>query len=1077
MNVLPCLATNYIFLDLVYIVITTYLASLLCYYQLILLVLNTLTPAECVTLFCSYETNRRLLFILVILFAYCCKRNAQKLSIKCKMKINNAPFFLISIFFLLFLSGIEQNPGPRPQLYDVFSNSNKNPIVAHLNVQNLLSQNGTKLDEIALFLKKSAQTPLVLGLSETWLSERNATALFTFENFHQPFRKDRNVKINGRLQKGGGILVYVSKFLQAKRRRDLESQIETIWVEILDKHQSHFLICNFYRPPQSKKCFFDILHSQIEKAQEYGLPLFLLGDLNVDLLNAANPNLPEISKWQKSFDLVQLIASPTRITTSSSTLIDHIYCSNLKNVIEAKSRPCHFSDHNMIYCRIKRSDDKISKPTTTRLRRDYKKISDDNLIMFFSNVHWNDFYSKNDVNQKWLWLQNLLLSARDSLAPGHIVRIQQRHQVDEWETEEIRVLRRQCNLALYKWKKTRGLEERLAFFRVREDFERKKLDAKSLFYRNKCAVAKNSKDRWRTLNFLLGRATKSTSCKALVYEGKNICMQSDIANTFNSFFTKIGSLNPLQRKLSLDKILASCTSNGFRFHTVSPPTVLRLLSTLNVSKPAGPDELAPEFLKKVAIYIYQPLTHLFNQCLNENAFPELWKLANVTPVYKKGISSDPSNYRPISVTSVVSKTFEKIICLQMSNYLETNDLINPNQFGYRQNLSTEDAIVKLVEDMKNAMNKRKHTAVVFLDLSKAFDTVQHDILLQQLSKLKLSVGAVSLISNYLSNRKQRTRVGSEYSHWLPLTSGVPQGSLLGPLLFLVYVNDVGKNIIKSKVISYADDTALYFSSESKDDLIRGVNADLAKLLQNLNNLSLKVNINKTKLLLLSNCNTNNFRNVKIGSKTLESVSETDYLGVTIDNKLSFKNQVHKVISKIALANSSISHISKLVNKSTRKLLCDTLVNSQLYCSTVWQYCTDRTVFEKFLRQQNRSLRIIENRHITQGVQDLKNSGEYVPFEVLMAVNSVKFLHKLVRHDKFQSYHLQLAPRHRNSFGIQVQNCRLNIFRSSLQHKGAKIWNSLDPPIRKIKSPRIFKIKAREFLLQQYISNASSMWSA
>ncbi len=134
-------------------------------------------------------------------------------------------------------------------------------------------------------------------------------------------------------------------------------------------------------------------------------------------------------------------------------------------------------------------------------------------------------------------------------------------------------------------------------------------------------------------------------------------------------------------------------------------------------------------------------------------------------------------------------------------------------------------------------------------------------------------------------------------------------------------------------------------------------------------------------------NTNNFRNVKIGSETLESVSETDYLGVTIDNKLSFKNQVHKVISKMALANPSISHISKLINKSTRKLLCDTLVDSQLYCSTVWQYCTDKTVFKKFLRQQNRSLRIIENRHVTQGVQDWKNSGDYVPSDVLMAVNS------------------------------------------------------------------------------------------
>ena len=151
---------------------------------------------------------------------------------------------------------------------------------------------------------------------------------------------------------------------------------------------------------------------------------------------------------------------------------------------------------------------------------------------------------------------------------------------------------------------TRGLEERLAFFTAREEFERKKLDAKSLFYKNKCAVAKNSKHRWRTLNFLLGRATKSTNCETLVYEAKNINIHSDIANTF---FTKVGSLNPF------DEIPTSITPNWLRFHTVSPPIVLKLLSTLNVSKSAGPDELAPEFLRKVTpIFIYQPLTHLFN---------------------------------------------------------------------------------------------------------------------------------------------------------------------------------------------------------------------------------------------------------------------------------------------------------------------------------------------------------------------------------------------------------------------------------------------------------------------------------
>ncbi len=178
---------------------------------------------------------------------------------------------------------------------------------------------------------------------------------------------------------------------------------------------------------------------------------------------------------------------------------------------------------------------------------------------------------------------------------------------------------------------------------------------------------------------------------------------------------------------------------------------------------------------------------------------------------------------------------------------------------------------------------------------------------------------------------------------------------------------------------------------------------------------------------------------------------------------------------MTLANSTISHISRFINKSTKQLLCSSLVNSQLYCSTVWQYCTDKALYEKFLRQQNWSLRIIENRHCRQGVQDLKTTGVYVPFEVLLAVNLVKFIHKLIIQNNLQFCHLQLAPRHRDTFGIQVQNFRIDNFCLSLQHKGAMIWNSLDPPIRSIKSPHIFKSKARELLLQRYISQARSVW--
>ncbi len=433
----------------------------------ILVTLTRITIGRANILVALDRSGMSSLWLLTYFLEYLHKRSTRIFFRRTKITITNVnSFFLITLYFLLIRSGIEINPGPTNQFGEIFANLKRDIILAHLNIQNLLSQNGTKLDEIALLLKRTVQSPLVLGLSETWLLKRNATSLITFENYYQPFRKDRNIKVNGRFQKGGGILVYTSKLLHVKRRHDLESKIETLWVEISGKNLPHTLVCNFYRPPQSRKHFLDVFESQIEKATESGLPIFLLGDLNVDLLNTTtNPYAIEVSKLQKSFDLTQLISTPTRVSCNSSTLIDHIYCSNVDNVIEAESHPCPISDHNIVYCRIISTTEVNRKPTSVRFAHNYKKIAQENLIMFFSNVYWNQFREQKDINHKWIWLHNMLLLARDSLAPKQRVTFRRKKKLDQWETEEVKELRRECNLALLRWKKSRRLEEKCYFLR------------------------------------------------------------------------------------------------------------------------------------------------------------------------------------------------------------------------------------------------------------------------------------------------------------------------------------------------------------------------------------------------------------------------------------------------------------------------------------------------------------------------------------------------------------------------------------------------------------------------------------
>ncbi len=230
------------------ILLLVYFATLFSYLYFVLASLAQIAIRKPNILLLLGEPGMRFLWLLSLFLEYLHKRDLLTFIRSSKMIIISAnSFFMVTLYLLLIRSGIEVNPGPTDLFCDIFANLKRDFILAHLNIQNLLSKNGTKLDEIALLLKRSAQLPLVLGLSETWLLKRNATSLITFENYYQPFRKDRNIKVKGRPEKGGGILVYVSKLLHAKRRHDLESKTETLWIEISGRNIPRILVCNFYK--------------------------------------------------------------------------------------------------------------------------------------------------------------------------------------------------------------------------------------------------------------------------------------------------------------------------------------------------------------------------------------------------------------------------------------------------------------------------------------------------------------------------------------------------------------------------------------------------------------------------------------------------------------------------------------------------------------------------------------------------------------------------------------------------------------------------------------------------------------
>ncbi|CAB3996609.1 Hypothetical predicted protein [Paramuricea clavata] len=300
----------------------------------------------------------------------------------------------------------------------------------------------------------------------------------------------------------------------------------------------------------------------------------------------------------------------------------------------------------------------------------------------------------------------------------------------------------------------------------------------------------------------------------------------------NDYFSSIGSTlaNKIKDLIKPKPTKTTATSpHSFNFKEVDEVSVLQELSKLRTTKATGLDGISAKLLRDSAYIIAPYLTKIFNLSLRCGSFPDIWKKGRVTPIFKSGDPTSSNNYRPITILQTLSKLLERIVHHQVYNYLQEHKLLASQQFGFRSKLSTTIALAHFTEQILDNLDHRKITGAVSIDLRKAFDTVDHTILLEKLKTIGFTSSVLDWFSSYLSNRTQVTVINSSMSQPKPVTVGVPQGSILGPLLFLIYINDLPECLTHCKSILYADDTLLYYSAESISDLQSKLNSDLRSL--------------------------------------------------------------------------------------------------------------------------------------------------------------------------------------------------------------------------------------------------------
>lgn len=574
---------------------------------------------------------------------------------------------------------------------------------------------------------------------------------------------------------------------------------------------------------------------------------------------------------------------------------------------------------------------------------------------------------------------------------------------------------------------------------------------------------------------------RSTSCNIGLKNDNSEELVFDckiVAEKFNSFFCNIASKlveklpkRQFEEQKIVDLYKDKIQSDRFKFNVVSDDEVFKLLKDINVSKSTGCDGIAAVFIRDGANVLSCPVTYIVNLSLSKGIVPNDFKLARVVPLYKKGDKKFEGNYRPVSILPVFSKVFERIVYNQMYKYLMDHNLIFENQSGFRSRYSTDTALTSLADRIKQNTDNGLYTGMVLLDLQKAFDTVDHKILLSKLKAVGSEQGVVTWFDSYLSGRNQVVDVNGIMSSPHKVTCGVPQGSILGPLLFILYVNDM-YSAVTCELILYADDSALIVSGDDVEEIQTVLRNELMNVSKWLEANKLSLHLGKTESILFgskSHLKKTDKMEIVCNGNEIKAMESVKYLGARLDQELSGNEMGLSVIKRVNKCLKFLYRKADYFSTKERKMLCQSLCQPHFdYACNVWYRSMGKGLKNKLQTAQNKLIRYVLQYDSRQHLEyDDFVKVKYLSVEKRVDYLNICMMYKIY-HGEAPSYMCNLARVTHNhatrnstmSFIVpQVKSQGLKSF----SYNGIKLWNSIPSYIRKICSKEDFKFKCKKHM--------------
>lgn len=566
-------------------------------------------------------------------------------------------------------------------------------------------------------------------------------------------------------------------------------------------------------------------------------------------------------------------------------------------------------------------------------------------------------------------------------------------------------------------------------------------NAKKSYYEHIFEKYKNdNKKTWQLINNILKKSDNKNNFPDFFKDNKRIITdKTQIANKFNEYFINIGETiaNDIKgnNQKSYKDYLNKHENIKFHFKPIDDKTVIKTITNLSTKDSYGIDGISTNLLKSIKHIIAKPLTTIINQTLKSGIFPEKLKIAKVTPIYKKGDEHLFSNYRPISLLPSMSKIFEKIICIQLYEYFENNNLLNRSQYGFRKKHSTELAALELIDSIIEDMDNGNIPLAIFLDLSKAFDTINHQILLTKLFNYGIYGAPLKLLNDYLSNRRQYVKIGDTLSDPLYVNTGVPQGSILGPLLFIIYINDITNASTFFKTISYADDSTLYTKLENKFNSrsIQTINEELDIVNEWLKLNKLSLNTNKSVFMLFHNNRKKvKLPKLKLNEEEITAVENFNFLGLSINETMTWNHHINRLSSKLNRTIGILNRLKHFLPIKVKLSIYNSLILSQLHFGILcWGYDLDRIV-----KLQKRALRAISNSKYNAHTEPLFKNLKLLKLADIFNLQQIKFYHKFLN-GNLPTYFIEMFTNLNTNTHDYNTRHRANISNQRVKHEYAK----------------------------------------